>query len=43
MSFDLCADDTCQKCRKPVKLAGIEPHPKRRDLASHKFNCTACG
>jgi hypothetical protein len=43
MPFDLFMDDTCPKCRKPVKFAGIEPHPNRRDLAVHKFHCANCG
>jgi len=43
MSFDLFMNDTCPKCRKPIKLAGIEPHPHRRDLAVHKFRCVSCG
>jgi transposase len=32
-------DDTCPKCRKPLRLAVIEPHATRRDLAVHKFDC----
>jgi hypothetical protein len=43
MSLDIFMNDTCPKCRKPLKLAGIEPHPNRRDLAVHKFQCTNCG
>ena len=43
MSFDLFMDDTCAKCRKPITLAAIEPHPTRRDLAVHKFQCANCG
>jgi len=36
-------NDTCPKCRKPIKLAVIEQHPTRRDLAVHKFECANCG
>ena len=43
MSFDLFMDDTCPKCRKPLRLAVIEPHATRRDLAVHKFDCADCG
>jgi hypothetical protein len=31
------------KCRKPVKLTPIEPHPTRRDLAIQKLQCVDCG
>jgi hypothetical protein len=41
LSFDLFIDDTCPKCRKPLKLAFIKPHKTRRDLAVHKFDCAA--
>ena len=37
MSFDFFTDDTCRSCRKPIKLAVIEQHSTRRDLAIHKF------
>jgi hypothetical protein len=43
MSFDLFMDDTCPRCRKPIKLAVIEQHSTRRDLAVHKFECADCG
>ncbi len=43
MSFDLFANDTCPRCRKPIKLALIEQHPARRDLSLHRFECTDCG
>jgi ssDNA-binding Zn-finger/Zn-ribbon topoisomerase 1 len=36
-------NNTCPKCRKPIKLAAIEPHPISGDLAVHKFECGACG
>jgi hypothetical protein len=36
-------NDTCPKCRKPLKLAVIEPHPTRPDLAVHSFDCPHCG
>jgi hypothetical protein len=43
MSFDLFMDDTCPSCRKPIKLAVIEQHSTRCDLAVHKFECADCG
>jgi hypothetical protein len=43
MSFDLFMNDTCPSCRKPIKLAVIEQHSTRRDLAVHKFECADCG
>jgi hypothetical protein len=43
MAFSLCVDDTCPRCRKPVRLAVIEPHPTRRDLSLHNFECADCG
>ena len=43
MSIDLFMNDTCPKCRKPLTPAGIEPHPTRRSLATHKFECSNCG
>jgi hypothetical protein len=43
MSFDLFMNDTCTKCRKPIKLAVIEPHAISNDLAVHKFECANCG
>jgi hypothetical protein len=43
LSFDLFMDDTCPKCRKPLRLAVTKPHTTRRDLAVHKFDCADCG
>jgi hypothetical protein len=43
MSFTLFVDDTCPKCRKPIKQTTIELHPTRRDLALHNFHCADCG
>jgi hypothetical protein len=43
MSLDLFMNDICPRCRKPLKPAVIEPHPSRRDLAVHKFECSNCG
>jgi hypothetical protein len=43
MSFMLFVDDTCPKCRKPIKQTTIELHPTRRDLALHNFQCADCG
>lgn len=43
MSFDLCMNDTCPNCRKPLALARVEKHPTRHDLAVQKFACAECG
>ena len=43
MSLDLIMNDTCPKCRKPLKPAVIETHPTGRDLAVHKLECANCG
>ena len=43
MSFDLFMNDTCPKCSKPIKLTTVAPHPTRRDLAVHNFECADCG
>jgi hypothetical protein len=43
MSLDLFMNDTCPKCRKPIKLTGVELHPTNRELAVHKFECASCG
>jgi hypothetical protein len=43
MPFTLYIDETCPKCSKPAKLAVIEPHPGRPDLAIHNFQCADCG
>jgi hypothetical protein len=43
MPIDLFMNDTCPNCRKPLKLAFIEQHPTRGDLAVHKFGCANCG
>jgi len=43
MPLDQFMNDTCLKCRKPLKPAVIEPHPTRRSLAVHKFQCSNCG
>jgi hypothetical protein len=43
MSIDLFMNDTCPKCRKPIKPTTVTPHPTRRDLAIHTFACTDCG
>jgi hypothetical protein len=36
-------NDTCPRCRKPIKLAAVEQHPTRRDLSVQKFECANCG
>jgi hypothetical protein len=28
---------------QPLRLAVVEQHPSRRDLAVHKFDCADCG
>jgi len=43
MSLTLFVDDTCPICRNSVMQSVIEPHPTRRDLALHKFECVDCG
>jgi uncharacterized Zn finger protein len=43
MSLTFFVDDICPKCSKPVKLSVIEPHPDRRDLAVHNYQCADCG
>jgi hypothetical protein len=43
MSLTLFVDDTCPKCRKPIKLSVIDVHPDRPDLAIHNFACVDCG
>jgi hypothetical protein len=43
MSLDIFMNDTCLKCRKPTKLAGIKTLPTSRKLAVHKFECKSCG
>ena len=43
MSLDLFMNDTCPKCRKPLKLAAVDPHPIDPELAVHKFECISCG
>jgi Zn ribbon nucleic-acid-binding protein len=43
MPLDLFKNDTCPRCRKPIKLAVIRQHPTRRDLSVHKFECADCG
>jgi hypothetical protein len=36
-------DETCPRCRKPIKLATIEPHPSIPHTALHSFECVGCG
>jgi ssDNA-binding Zn-finger/Zn-ribbon topoisomerase 1 len=43
MSLDLFMNNTCPRCRKPIKLAVIQQHPTRCDLSVHKFECADCG
>jgi hypothetical protein len=43
MSIDLSMNDTCPKCCKPIRRTTVKPHPTRRDLAIHKFECADCG
>ena len=30
-------------CHKPIKLATVEAHPTRRDLAIQSLECVGCG
>jgi hypothetical protein len=43
MSIDLFMNDTCLKCRKPIKETSVTPHPTRHELAIHEFACADCG
>ena len=43
MSLTIFIDDTCLRCRKPLKLTLIEPHPSDRDLAIYNYHCVDCG
>jgi hypothetical protein len=43
MPFDLFSNDTCAKCRKPIRQTTVERHPTRHDLAIHYFECVNCG
>jgi hypothetical protein len=43
MSMDLFMNDTCPRCRKPIKETTVTPHPARHDLAIHTFECADCG
>jgi hypothetical protein len=43
MSLTLFIDDTCPRCRKPVKIAEIDLHPSRRDLAVYNYHCMDYG
>jgi hypothetical protein len=43
MSIDLFMNDTCPKCRKPIRRTTVTPHPTRRELAIHSFECADCG
>ena len=33
----------CPRCRGRVRLALIEPHPTRDDIAHHIYDCARCG
>jgi hypothetical protein len=43
MSLKLFIDGQCPLCRQPVKLAEIDLHPSRRDLAVYNYHCIDCG
>ena len=43
MPLDQSMNDTCPKCRRPIRLKSITPHPLRYDLAIHNFECAECG
>jgi hypothetical protein len=43
MPLTFFVDEICPKCRKPIKIAVIELHPSRPDLAVHNFECADCG
>jgi hypothetical protein len=41
MQFQI--NETCPRCRKPVTVATVEPHPSRPAVALHSFECVDCG
>ena len=41
MQFQI--NETCPRCRKPLTVATVEPHPNRPDVALHSFHCVDCG
>jgi hypothetical protein len=43
MSLNFAIADTCPRCRKPIRLATIKPHPTRPDEALHSLECADCG
>jgi hypothetical protein len=43
MPITFVVDEICPRCRKPIKIATIELHPSRSDLAVHNFECIDCG
>ena len=43
MSLTLFIDDTCPRCRKSVKVAEVDLHPSRPDLAVYDYHCIDCG
>jgi len=43
MALRFIVDESCPKCREPVKLAVVELHPKLSDTATHTLKCTFCG
>jgi transposase-like protein len=42
MQFQI-SEAYCPRCRKPVTIATIEPHPTRADIAHHNYQCEDCG
>jgi hypothetical protein len=43
MSLRFFIDDLCPICRQPVKVAEIDLHPSRPDLAVYNYHCMDCG
>lgn len=43
MSLTLFVDETCPKCRKPIKQSFVELHPSNSNLAIQNFQCADCG
>ena len=43
MPIDLFMNDTCPKCRKPIRRTTVTPHRTRPDLEIHNFECADCG
>jgi len=43
MALHFIVDESCPKCREPVKLAVVDLHPKLSETATHTLKCSFCG